>query len=186
LAHNNRSHGIAAWQNTSLPNVLSRFIGYHNGRYGILNGFYSNGFVYKDSILYSNGEASVGATAVSVSSPLQSFSGIRCNQAGLSPYCVVSAQRVLLPQAAVDFADCRFSGYTKAAFGFIDPAPFPHRFSIKDCTFEGNEFWLGADIHPASRIRFQHPADGLLTLRRADQPGEFRPKWNASVSRISS
>lgn len=185
LAHNNRSHGITAWQNTSLPNVLSRFIGYHNGRYGILNGFYSNGFLYKDSVLYSNGEASVGATAVSVSSPLQRFSGVRCNQAGLSAYCVVSAQRVLLPAAPVDFADCRFSGYKKAAFGFIDPAPFPHFFRIKDCTFEGNEFWLGSDIHPTSRVRVQHPVEGLITLRRADQPGELRPAWNASVSRIS-
>lgn len=185
LAHNNRSHGITAWQNNGLPNVINRFTAYHNGRFGILHGFYANGFVYADSILYANGEASVVALAVSVSSPLQMFSGVRCDQAGLSPYCVVGAPRVLLPAAPVHFNGCWFRGYSKAAFGFVDPTPFPHSFNIKDCSFDGNEFWLGSDIHPASRIRFQHPADGLLTLRRADQPGEFRPKWNASVSRIS-
>jgi hypothetical protein len=185
LAHNNRSHGITAWQNNSLPNIINRFTAYHNGRFGILHGFYSNGFAYADSILYANGEASVVALAVSVSSPLQVFSGMRCDQAGLSPHCVVGAPRVLLPAAPVHFNGCRFRGYSKAAFGFVDPTPFPHFFNIKDCSFDRNEFWLGSDIYPASRIRVSHPALGMVTLRRADQPGEYHSEWNASVSRIS-
>jgi hypothetical protein len=48
--------------------------------------------------------------------------------------------------------------------------------------FEGNEFWLGPDINPATGIRVHDAAHGNITLRRADQPGIFRPEWNASVS----
>jgi hypothetical protein len=185
IAHNNRSNGITAWQVTELPNVISRFSAYHNGRFGILHGFYSNGFLYKDSILYANGYGSVAAIAVSRKHASQTFSGLRCDQAGLSDYCVVTSQRVLLPEAPVNFIDCRFRGYRKAAFGLVDPAPFPHFLSIQSCTFEANEFWLGSDIYPTSRVRVNHPMEGLITLRRADQPGEFQPAWNASVSRIS-
>jgi hypothetical protein len=183
VAHNNQYIGLLAWQTNDLPQVIRRFIGYHNGKVGIHNGHYINGFVYEDSILYANGTASMFSLAASRGSPVQTFSGLRCDQAGLSPYCVVNPQVAAFPGAAIHFVGCTFRGYGKAALAFTDNgAPFPNSFRIVNCTYEGNEFWLGDKIHPASRILIEDPRYGALTLRRADQPGSLRPMWNASVT----
>jgi hypothetical protein len=183
VAHNNRRNGIFVWQNNDLPHVVSRFIAYHNGHAGIKHGAYANSFLYENSILYANRFAGVEAHALSFSSPVQTFSRLQCDQAGLSPYCVATATHLAEPSAPVEFFDCRFSGYAEAAFGFVDQtSPFPNLFNIADCSFEGNEFWLDANTHVGSRIRVQDPVHGSLTLRRADQPGTFRAEWNASVT----
>lgn len=186
LSHNNRMNGIFAWQNNDLLQVITRFTAYHNGRAGIKHGAYANGFLYEDSVLYGNRLASIEAHALSLSSPIQTFSNLLCDQAGLSPYCVVTTPHLAAPGAPVQFVGCRLRGHTKAAFGFVDQESlFPDVFSIVNSTLEGNEFWLGPSIHAGSRIRFLHPTEGILTVRRADQPGEFKPEWNASVTRIS-
>jgi hypothetical protein len=186
LAHNNRVNGITAWHNNDLPHVISRFTAYHNGRAGILHGAYTNGFRYEDSVLYGNRFAAVDSHALSLSTPLLTFSGIRCDQAGLSPYCVVTTEHVAEAVAPARFEGCRFRGYGKAAFGFVDPSsPFPNLYTIVDCSFEQNEFWLANDVHAATRIRVVDPVHGSITLRRADQPGVFNPEWNASVSHTS-
>lgn len=183
LAHNNRVYGIRVWQNNDLPNVISRFIGYHIGQVGIFQGSYTNSFRYEDSVLYANGLAAVDSHAVSFASPIQSFSNLRCDQAGLSPYCVVTTPHPTPSLAPVRFTGCRFRGFTKAAFGFVDsPSAFPNVYSVANCAFEGNPFWLALDIHPGSRIQVQDPLHGSITLRRADQPGVLHPEWNASVS----
>jgi hypothetical protein len=165
--------------------VISRFTAYHNGHAGINHGSYINSFLYKDCVLHGNRFAGVESHALSYSSTMQTFSRLRCDQAGLSDYCVVTKPHLAEPMAPVQFVQSRFRGYGKAAFGFLDEAsPFQNLFNVTDCIFEGNEFWLGPGIHPASRIRLQDPSHGTLTLRRADQPGVFRPEWNASVSPI--
>lgn len=186
VAHNNGVYGIRVWQNGDLPHVIMRFIGYHNGRAGIFHGSYTNSFRYEDSVLYGNGFASVDSHAVSFASPIQSFSNLRCDQAGLSPYCIMTTPHPTPSLAPVQFTGCRFRGFTKAAFGFVDsPSAFPNVYSVVNCAFEGNPFWLAPDIHPGSRIRVQDAIHGSITLRRADQPGVFRPEWNASVSPLS-
>lgn len=186
LAHNNRVNGITVWQNNAQPHVISRFTGYHNGRVGIFHGSYTNGFLYKDSVLYGNASAAIDSHAVSVASPVHTFSGLRCDQAGLSAHCVVTTSHPVPPLAPTQFLGCRFRRYRESAFGFIDKgSPFPNLVSVTNCAFDGNEFWLGPDIHAASRIRLLDAVHGSITLRRADQPGEFRPVWNASVSHVS-
>jgi hypothetical protein len=183
LAHNNRENGITAWQITELPSTIKGFTAYHNGRFGIMHGYYFNGFGYENCVLYGNRLASLVSLAVSTTSPVQRFSGLRCYQAGLSPHCVVSFQRIAPPKSPVQFVGCRFGGYTKSAFGFIDEnSLFPNSFSILDCHFEGNEFWLGSTIHPSSQIQIKDAIRGSITLRRVDQLGTLRPEWNASVS----
>jgi hypothetical protein len=186
LAHNNRMNGIFVWQNNDLPHVINRFIAYHNGRTGIKHGSYLNSFRYDDSILYGNGFAAIEAHALSFGSPVQTFSRLRCDQAGLSPYCVVTKPHLGAPAAPVQFVESRFRGYSKAAFGIVDEgSPFPDLLSVVDCTFEGNEFWFGPGVHVDSRVRVLDPIHGSITLRRADQPGVFRPEWNARVNHIS-
>jgi hypothetical protein len=183
LAHNNRMSGIFTWQNNNAPHVVSRFTAYHNGWAGIDHGAYLSGFLYKDCVLYGNRFAAIEAHALSFGSPTQTFSRLRCDQAGLSPYSVVTVTHLAEPSAAVQFEDCHFRGYSKAAFGFIDKgSPFANLFDIQGCSFDGNGFWLSVDIHQGSRIRVQDPIHGSITLRRADQPGVPRPEWNASVS----
>jgi hypothetical protein len=182
LAHNNRSNGITVWQTNNLPHVVSGFTAYHNGGFGIRQGQYVNVFHYDDTVLYGNKSGGVLSNATSRVSPIQRFSGLVCDQAGLSPYCVIGAQLVPMPEMAPQFLECQFRGYTKAAFGFVEPLPYPNVLTILNCTFEGNEFWLASDIHPGTRIDLSDPVRGKLTIRRADQPGLFRPVWNASVS----
>lgn len=173
------------WQTNNFPHVVSRFTAYHNGRFGIRQGQYVNVFLYEDTVLYGNKVGGVLSNATSRVSPVQRFSGLVCDQAGLSPYCVVGAQLVPVPDKAPEFIECEFRGYNKAAFAFIDPFPYPNVLNITNCTFEANEFWLASDIHPGTRIDLSDPARGKITLRRADQPGLFRPEWNASVSHQS-
>jgi hypothetical protein len=182
LAHNNGSNGITVWQSNGLPHVASRFTAYHNGRFGIHNGQYANGFLFEDSVLYGNKLGALLSNAASFASASQRFTGVVFDQAGLSDYCVLGADLVLVPRRPVQFVGCRFRGYGKAALGFVDTPPFPNDLTLLNCTFEGNEFWLAPDIHPATRIRVQDPVHGMITVRRADQAGTFRPEWNASVS----
>lgn len=182
LAHNNRSNGITVWQTNGLSHVVNRFTAYHNGLFGIRQGQYVNVFQYNDTVLYGNKGGGVLSNATSWVAPIQRFSRLVCNQAGLSDYCVVGAQLVPVPEMPPEFSECQFRGYKKAAFAFVDPLPYPNVLTIVNCTFEANEFWLASDIHPGTRIDLTDPARGKVSLRRADQPGLFRPDWNASVT----
>jgi hypothetical protein len=183
LAHNNREHGITAWQTNNLTQIVNHFTGFHNGRFGIMNGHYDNAFQYNNCTLYGNRLAAIVPLARAFNVPPQRFWALYCDQAGLSDHCVWDLQRVAPPEAPTQFVECHFRGYKKAAFGFVAPvSPFPNYFVISDCVFEANEFWLASNIHPESRIVVKDSVHGDLILRRADQPGVFRPEWNASVA----
>lgn len=51
VAHNNKGDGIFVWQNTSLPHVITDFIGYRNGRSQIDHGAYTNSYEYRRLVL---------------------------------------------------------------------------------------------------------------------------------------
>jgi G8 domain len=187
VAHNNEEHGIFTWQNTGLVHVISDFVGYHNTQAGISHGAYQNPYVYKDSVLYGNGYAAVAVHATAAGRPL-SFQNLICDGAGLSDYLVVAERHEprLAVGAPTTFSGCRFRGARKAAFGFVyDGGDGPSNrelFSVSNCRFDGNEFWLAKGIQPGSQIAVSDPSLGSLLLRRTDQPGRLVREWNAKVS----
>lgn len=187
VAHNNAVHGIFTWQNTPKLHVISNFVGYHNGGFGILHGAYTNGYRYEKSILYANKSGPLSVAAVSIATPILTFVDLHCDAAGFAEHAVVGGSEVLQvpPQAATRFIRCTLKGHTKAAFGFACETCLPYLAEIRDCTFEGNEFWLASGIDPASYIEVRDAAHGNISLQRADLPGEYRPKWNASVNPIA-
>jgi hypothetical protein len=122
------------------------------------------------------------------STPL-TFANLTCNGAGLSDYLVVTERHEprLSVAAPTVFSSCSFNGARKAAFGFLyqgDDGPSNiELFSVRNCRFTGNEFWLAEGIQPASRITVSDSVRGSLLLRRADQSGSLQRRWNARVIR---
>jgi hypothetical protein len=182
VAHNNSVHGIFVWQNNGLQHPIERFVAYHNGGAGISHGAYMNGYQYSDSVLYANGLASVELHALSRADLQLSFVDVLMDQAGLTPYCVVTTEHALPGEIPVLIDRCLFRGYTEAALAFLADATSPELFEIRDCTFEGNEMWLSSEIHAASLISLRDALHGDTDVRRFDQAGSLRPEWNASVS----
>jgi hypothetical protein len=101
----------------------------------------------------------------------------------MSPYCVQTSRHTQPGLAPGVFEDCAFRGYTDAAIAFLSDRPTaePELFDVVDCTFAGNEFWLDPRIPVGSVIHVRDAEHGSIVLRRADQAGELRPEWNASV-----
>ncbi len=59
LAHNNKTFGIFAWQNSNLPHVIEDFDAYRNGKSGIQHGAYLNFYTYRRITLTGNTVASL-------------------------------------------------------------------------------------------------------------------------------
>lgn len=196
VSHNNLSLGNRFWINDPAPNVLDGFVVYHNGRFGSFDGAYTNAVRYIDCAHYRNGDkGAIHGKATSgkgvPSSRPKAFIGLHVDQAGASNYCVEFAGHVNDPEGArTVLKGCDFRGYKKAALGFTNnvrpSANVPDLVDVIDCSFSGNEFWLGDNIHPRSRIRVQDPQHGAIQLARWDQvlEGIFKPEWNAWVKNI--
>jgi hypothetical protein len=193
VAHNNSENGIFVWQNTPKVHVITDFVGYHNTKDGISHGAYANPYVYRDSILYGNGEAAVAVHATSGDGGggrRLRFANLTCDGAGLSDYLVVAKRH--LPDggttAPTVFSGCSFKGARKAAFGLLyhgDDGPSDvELLDVAGCRFSGNEFWIDPGIMAGSRVTVHDPVHGSLLLRRADQPGAFSARWNARVTRL--
>jgi hypothetical protein len=56
IAHNNAVHGIFVWQNNNSVNVITGFIAFHNGSFGIKHGAFTNTFRYSENHLSGNGD----------------------------------------------------------------------------------------------------------------------------------
>ena len=191
VAHNNLRHGIFTWQNTGKVHVITGFTGYHNGGAGISHGAYRNPYRYERSVLHGNAYAAVALHATSEvggTVPLL-LTNLTCDGAGISDYLIVAEKHI--EGQAIDqptrIVRCSFRGARKAAVALLyegenGPSSIDW-LEVRDCAFQGNEFWLADRIMAGSRIEVRGAPYGSLTLRRADQPGTFRPEWNARVQR---
>lgn len=185
IAHNNRVLGIYAWQNTPRVHVISRFIGYHNGRAGILHGSYRNPYRYENVILYANlgSELEVFALSGSLAADLVTFHNVLLDGNGLHDFEVTTGAHPLVADRPVRFVGCEFKGYLKAGFSLSpNPSAAPDWFRLEDCIYQGNEFWLHPEIHEDAMVEIEDDRHGSIVLRRFDQPGTFVPQWNASVT----
>jgi hypothetical protein len=183
LTHNNEANGIFVWQNDPNHHIVSRLIAYHNGRFGIIHGAYSNRYEYSDLLLYGNLAGAIDLRANTrpntgpgtYQGPII-FRGVHADGVDSSDWGIISRDHVAPPQQPTVIEDCSFTGYRQAGIAIVIDNQ-PTHLDVRNVTFEGNEFWLGDDISSDSFILHQG-----LTIRRKDQPGEFRPEWNASVS----
>lgn len=191
VAHNNKVHGIYAWQNTSKSHVVTRFTGYHNGTAGISHGAYNNRYRYEDCVLYGNADSALLLHAVSAAVPTLKFVGLWCDGAGLSNYGVKVWRHTLAPSAATQMVNCSFRGFKTAGVGVVydglNGATQASLIDLIDCTFVGNELWLASTINPASIVRVQDSVRGVQRVQRADQAGGIlRSAWNAKVTPIQA
>jgi hypothetical protein len=183
LAHNNEWNGSFNWQNDEDISTASRFIAYHNGGFGIIQGGYRNPFRFKNAILYGNALAAVKLDAVSRDVPLR-FSDSVFDGAGLSKHLVVTDDHRVAAGVPTEFVRCTFRGYKHAAV-WVAPdrrgGGIPNWIDLVDCTYEDNELYLDPSAAAGTRLRVRDRAHGELTVRRWDQPGVHRREWNASV-----
>ena len=59
VAHNNKCQGIFVWQNSSANHLITDFVGYRNGGFGVNHGAYSNNYVNENLYLVENGTGGV-------------------------------------------------------------------------------------------------------------------------------
>lgn len=186
LAHNNRHAGFKAYLNTDKldDKVVSRFAGYHNDL-GIDHGSYLNSFLYEAGTLYGNLTAGVALSALANARGIR-FVGMTVDGAGASPYGVVNDRHQRESGYPTVFESCTFRGHTVAAVALVVPDPnSADRIDLVNCTYEGNELWLAADIHRDCEVRIQDGVHGALSARRYDQPGTLVPAWNARTQKIA-
>jgi hypothetical protein len=106
------------------------------------------------------------------------------DQDGLSDYAVHITKH--LARGGSDrvtiLEDGTFMGGRVAQIGIPDGGKHPQLYDFVDCTFEGNAFWLGDGLPEQTILRVEGGSDGSFVVRPADQRGDARPEWNASVS----
>jgi hypothetical protein len=59
VAHNNKPNGIFVWQNDDSCHVIENFVAFRNGRAGVNHGAYNNDYVYRDAMLFENGDGAI-------------------------------------------------------------------------------------------------------------------------------
>ncbi|HEX2027871.1 MAG TPA: hypothetical protein VHF25_07705 [Nitriliruptorales bacterium] len=198
LTHNAREHGLFVWHVTNHFHDVVRFTGYHNGRHGIFHGAYGNPYRYVDNVLYGN-RASQGLwwgpaycdaerNPECPTSPLLIERG-RFDGAGISPHALILAGRAIPQQDSLigRIEGATFLGYTDRAirltFDFHDFGPSATHWRLTGNTYgaagASDDFRCTDDIHERAGLRSD---DHALSLRRADQPGTYRPEWNCSAN----
>jgi hypothetical protein len=188
IAHNNAHSGIYFWQNGAPRTIVTRFTAYHNDK-GIFAGSYANLVSYRDCTLYANAVSGLIISALPArkgrdTGETITYEGMYIDQANLSDFAVEitkhlargGADRVTLVSGST------FVGGHKAQVGIPKGGDHPQLYDFVDCTFEGNEFWLADDVPADTKLNVQGGSSGSMVVRRADQPGDPRPEWNASVT----
>jgi hypothetical protein len=175
VAHNNEAQGIRVWQNGQDSSRIDGFISYRNDSAGT-HGAYGNKFDYRNCIFTQN------LNPYAFHALSAAFEDCTFDASG-GPYAAHTGKHAVEGQDNV-LTSCRFIGATEAGLLFAaDPTEHGEKFTLIDCGFDGgNEFWMDSNVPSASYVMVRDETRGNLTLRRADQPGTFRPEWNASVT----
>lgn len=184
LAHNNVANGIFVWQNDPHHHVVSRFVAYHNGNFGVLHGAYANRYEYSDLLLFGNLDGAIELRANTRADDGQDhyqgpiiFRRVHADGAALANWGIISPDHNAPPEQPTIVEDCTFTGHLNAGIA-ITADNEPTQLALSGVSFDGNEFWLGDAVHPETFVLYQG-----LTIRRKDHlEGEFRPEWNAKVS----
>jgi hypothetical protein len=185
ISHNNHVHGVFNWTNRRQTLATKGLVAYHNGKTGISHGAYLSPHLYKDVTLYGNPEAAIKLIALSNGGLPVRFLNAHCDGARLSDYGVVTDRHRFPSKTPIRFERSTFRGFRKAAVHVTNDyaeSGTPDLIDFVNCTFKGNEFWLESRVAPKTRLRVRDDVHGKLTIRRIDQRGARRRRWNASVT----
>jgi hypothetical protein len=183
VAHNNRVNGIFTWQNTALAHVVARFVGYHNGQAGIEHGAYINGYVYEDSILFGNGEASVRVHALSPASPQLMLDNLWCDGAGIAAHGVELVKHELPSRHPILIARSVFANHRVAAVALLATEGPADCVDVVACEIEdqaifATERWVGGTVRLGDSQR-----GAVLVLPAASAQGPHS-SWHTSVPTV--
>ncbi|MGH9119724.1 MAG: hypothetical protein ACRD0A_18185 [Acidimicrobiales bacterium] len=188
IAHNNAHSGVYFWQNGAPRTIVDRFTAFHNDL-GIFAGSYANLVSYRDCTLYANANSGLVISALPARRGRQTgetitYEGMYVDQANLTDYAVEISKH--LSEGADDrvtlISGGMFMGGRRAQVAIPKGGNNAQLYDFVDCTFDGNEFWLADDVPADTLLTVEGGQHGSLIVRRADQPGEPRPQWNASVT----
>ena len=188
LAHNNKNSGIYFWQNGVPRTIVDRFTAYHTGQ-GIFAGSYTNLVSYRDCTIYACRKAGLIISALPSREGRRTgetitYEGMYIDQRSLSEFAVEITKhiarggedRITLVQGGT------FMGGRVAQIGIPDGGKHPQLYDFIECTFGGNAFWLGEGMPELTELRVEGGRESFV-VRPADQPGEARPEWNATVTK---
>ena len=186
VAHNNKHSGIYFWQNGAPRTIVAGFTAYHCGQ-GIFAGSYSNLTSYRDCTIYACQDEGLVISALPAKKGEKSgetitYEAMYIDQAGLTDYAVLITKHLARGGRVTMISGSTFMGGRQAQIGLPEGGDHPQLYDISGCTFEGNEFWLADDVSVETELNVRDSSAGSFTVRRADQAGEPRPEWNASVS----
>jgi len=186
VAHNVANSGIYYWQSEIPKSFVDRFTSYHNG-HGLFAGSYSNMVSYRDCTIYACRESGLTINAVP-DAPQRSgetitFERMYVDQAGLTDYAVDITEHVVDSELETHLIESTFKGGTSAQVAIPEGSELHQLYLFRDCTFDGNAFWLSDDVPSHTELRVEDDHHGSIVLRRADQDGEVNADWNAAVSR---
>jgi hypothetical protein len=187
LAHNNRHSGVYFWQNGVPRTIVDRFTVYHAGK-GIFAGSYANLVSYRDCTIYACDSSGLTISALPSregerTGETITYENMYIDQAGLTDYAVEITKHISRGggDRVTSISGCTFKGGNRAQVGLPDGGDHPQLYDFENCTFEGNAFWLANGL-PAATHLLVNGADGTFVVRPADQPGEPRPAWNATIA----
>ena len=185
LAHNNHHSGIYFWQNGDPRTLVDRFTAYHCGQ-GIFAGAYANLVSYRDCTIYACEDDGLVVSALPArqgerTDETITYRGLYIDQAGRTEYAMRITKHLSRGGRVTEVSGSTFKGGTKAQVGLPDGGEHPQLYDFDGCTFDGNAFWLADDLPVETELRVVGDGDSFV-VRRADQPGEPRPEWNASVA----
>ncbi|MFI6448697.1 hypothetical protein [Kitasatospora sp. NPDC050543] len=185
LAHNNLQDGIFVWLNAEHHHVVTQFVGYHNGGWGIEHGAYLNDFDYTASVLYGNAAGGVALHSLGRDKGTV-FDGLLIDAAGQSDYAVATARHQLAGES-VTFSRCRLTGYRRAGIAFqADQEGRPDDIAVLDCEFAGpagSELWLDPQSSAPKSIVLRRAGEaGAVQVRKPGAGGTAVPQWNAATT----
>ncbi|MGH8773898.1 MAG: G8 domain-containing protein [Jiangellaceae bacterium] len=188
IAHNNRHSGIYFWQNGAPRTIVTGFTAYQCGQ-GIFAGSYQNLVSYRDCTIYACKKSGLIISALPSrrgrrTAETITYEGMYIDQAGLSDYAVEISKHLSkgFEGGVTLIRDGTFMGGNRAQVAIPKGGDNLQLYDFVDCEFEGNAFWLADDVPADTALRVLSGDGGSYVVRRADQRGEPRPEWNATVS----
>ena len=168
IAHNNALHGIFVWQNNDFVNLITGFVAFHNGGFGIKHGAFTNAFRYSEILLTGNGAGGLLQHATSAvtadGDPLLVENSV-LDGAGIAPALVVG-RHFQSSDTAVKFVDCLFGEKSDAVFVDEGGTDVPGMEDFVRCSVGT----AGRDLEPADfSIRVMVATSAVRVQRQDNQ-----------------
>ena len=182
IAHNNSVHGIFVWQNNTFVNMITGFIAFHNGSFGIKHGAFTNAFRYSGIHLSANSDGGLllhaNSDQTADGNPLI-IENSRLDGAGLGPPLVIG-RHFKTSGNAVKLIDCTFAHSSEVILVDEGGTNIPGLEDFVRCSVEAGS----RDLDPADfRIRAMQ-AGSSVRVQRRDNQSAYRIDQSGAVTSI--